>query len=154
MILWRISRHTSLDGEGGLRCSARWHLRGNRVIYTAENPATALLEILVHAEIDAEDVPTELTYLEIHAPDSASLEQLEIATLPPNWAQRPDLTQALGTNWLRSEKSLLLKVPCVIVPETFNLLINAAHPEIQSLKIARVHRHIRDARILKPAPLV
>lgn len=57
MFLWRISNHLSLAGKGGSRASGRWHTRGRRVVYCAENAAAALLEILVHFEIEIRDLP-------------------------------------------------------------------------------------------------
>jgi len=57
VILWRVSNHISLDGAGGLSAPGRWHTAGQRIVYCAPNPATALLEALVHAKIDFEDVP-------------------------------------------------------------------------------------------------
>ena len=61
MRLWRISNHASLTGEGGLYASGRWHTRGQRVVYLADHPASALLEVMVHLEIDAEDLPLALS---------------------------------------------------------------------------------------------
>ena len=33
MVLWRISRHRDLDGNGGLRAAWRWHERGFPIVY-------------------------------------------------------------------------------------------------------------------------
>ena len=63
MTLWRISEHAALDGGGGLSFSARWHTAGRRIVYCAPNPATALLEVLVHTEIRIENVPVSFRYL-------------------------------------------------------------------------------------------
>ena len=51
MIVWRFSQHDSLDGRGGLLASARWHTRGKEILHCAPNPATAVLEILVHNQV-------------------------------------------------------------------------------------------------------
>jgi RES domain-containing protein len=56
VILWRISDHATLDGGGGVSLSGRWHTAGRRIVYCAPNPATALLEVLVHTEISFDDV--------------------------------------------------------------------------------------------------
>jgi RES domain-containing protein len=55
MILWRISRHRDLSGAGGMRAAGRWHEAGRPVVYLAESPAAALLEVCVHTS--ANDVP-------------------------------------------------------------------------------------------------
>jgi RES domain len=57
MILWRVSNYANLDGASGLHLSGRWHTRGHQAIYCTLNPPTALLETLVHIEIDVEDRP-------------------------------------------------------------------------------------------------
>ena len=69
MRLWRISNHASLSGDGGLYASGRWHTRGRRVVYLADHPASALLEVMVHLEIDAEDLPTHYQLLGVEVPD-------------------------------------------------------------------------------------
>ena len=51
MVLWRISNYADLRGMGGLRAPGRWHYAGQPIVYLAEHPALALLEILVHMEI-------------------------------------------------------------------------------------------------------
>ncbi|MFL6462844.1 MAG: RES domain-containing protein, partial [Bryobacteraceae bacterium] len=50
LVLWRISNHADLAGIGGLRCSARWHSQGHRVVYLAWSPSAALIEAMVHLE--------------------------------------------------------------------------------------------------------
>jgi RES domain-containing protein len=149
VILWRVSRHVEINGAGGLRSHGRWHSRGRRIVYCTENPATALLETLVHGEIDIEDKPDHFDYdfLEIEAPDSISLESITTDALPAEWQKHPGITQSLGNNWLRSAKSAILAVPCVIVPKTVNFLINPAHPEAESIRVIQVHRHPRDFRL-------
>ena len=57
MTLWRVSNYRLIDGQGGLVASGRWHTKGRRVVYSAQSAALALLEMLVHMEIDVEDQP-------------------------------------------------------------------------------------------------
>lgn len=146
--IWRVSNHETLDGAGGLRASGRWHTRGRRIVYCAPNPATALLEILVHAEIDLEDLPASYRYLEIEIPDETPRETLDPANLPPDWQTRLDLTRSAGDAWLDSLRTPLLIVPSVIVPETRNTLLNPHHPATASVRIRRIHTHPFDPRLL------
>jgi RES domain-containing protein len=145
--LWRVSNHASLDGTRGLRASGRWHNRGKRIVYCAPNPATALLEILVHAEIDIQDIPVTIRYLEIEAPDSIAVESLDVSGAGPGWQQ--EKSRRLGDEWLSSKRSALLRVPSVIVPATWNVLINPAHFESGHIRIVRTHRHVFDRRLLR-----
>ena len=149
MTLWRISRHRELDGAGGLRASARWHTRGRPVVYCAPNPATALLEVLVHAAIDLEDVPAGFRYLEIEVPDSIAIEEAEPEALTRSWRTDLVATRRVGDQWLRSERSALLRVPSVIVPGTWNVLMNPRHPDSGKVRVIRTHQHGLDPRLMR-----
>ena len=149
MILWRVSNHATLDGGGGLRTPGRWHTRGRRVVYCAPNPATALLEVLVHAEIDMEDLPTTFGYLEIEAPDSVSATTIFVGARARDWRTNLAVTRHAGDEWLRSGQTALLRVPSVIVPETWNPLINPLHPDATQIRIVRRHHHGIDPRLLR-----
>jgi RES domain-containing protein len=147
MTLWRVSNHASLDGTGGLRASGRWHSRGKRIVYCASNPATALLEILVHAEIDIQDIPVTIRYLEIEAPDSVAIESLEASAAVAGWQM--EKTRGAGDEWLNSKRTAMLRVPSIVVPATWNILINPAHSETSDIRIVRTHRHAFDRRLLR-----
>ncbi|MBV8113476.1 MAG: RES family NAD+ phosphorylase [Silvibacterium sp.] len=148
MILWRVSNYASLDGSGGLYVSGRWHTRGHAVVYCAENPATALLETLVHLEIDAEDRPERFQVLRIEGPDTISRERIEPGRLPDGWQSDLTVTQRVGVDWLASGRSFLLEVPSVLAPETWNVLVNPRHREAVLLKISAVYEHGWDKRLL------
>ena len=148
MILWRISNHVSLDGSGGLRASGRWHTRGHRIVYCSPNPATALLEVLVHAEIDVDDIPVSFRYLEIEAPDSISIDTVNVEALPENWRANPEATRQIGDQWLHSGRTALLRVPSVIVPMTWNVLVNPRHPDSMQIRIIHTYEHGIDPRLL------
>jgi len=149
VILWRISDHPALDGVGGLWVPGRWHTPGRRVVYCAPNPATALVEILVHLRIDADDLPDPLQYLEIEAPDTISTEGVDVGSLGRNWQTDVHATRRSGDEWLHSGRTALLRVPSVVVPATWNDLINPQHPESAQIRIARAHRHSIDSRLLR-----
>ncbi|MBI3208234.1 MAG: RES family NAD+ phosphorylase [Candidatus Solibacter usitatus] len=149
MILWRVSNHPNLDGTGGLRASGRWHTQGRRIVYCALNPATALVEVMVHLEIDAEDLPESLQYLEIDVPLSVSMETLDVGSLGETWQSRSEVTRRAGDEWLRSGRTALLRVPSVVVPATWNFLINPLHSESSLIHVLRVHQHSLDRRLTR-----
>ena len=148
MTLWRISNHITLNGGGGLRASGRWHTRGRRVVYCAASPAGALLETLVHLEIDLEDMPAQFRYLEIEAPDATSVEEMDVDVVGPLWRDDIARTREAGDEWLHSRRTALLRVPSVIVPATWNVLINPQHKDAAAVRIAEVHEHGFDPRLL------
>jgi RES domain-containing protein len=149
VILWRISNHASLTGVGGMRASSRWHTRGRRIVYCSESPASALLEILVHFEIDVRDLPGKYRLLKLHAPEHLRLDIVDVAELPEQWVERNDVTRAIGDRWLHAGRSPLLRVPSAVVPETFNVLLNAAHPDAMEVTVVQVSEHPIDPRLLK-----
>ena len=149
MILWRISDHTTLDGGGGLSLSGRWHSAGQRIVYCAPNPATALLEVLVRTEIDIDDVPVNFRYLEIDAPDTLAVEDLDTSALAQSWRTDLLVTRRAGDQWLQSSRTALLRVPSVIVPATWNVLINPRRPDNAQIRILRTLSHGLDPRLLR-----
>ena len=149
MFLWRISNHPSLTGDGALRTPGRWHTRGRRVVYCAQNPAAALLEILVHFEMDIQDLPVHYRLLKIHAPDDVPVERVSVDQLPSDWPAKTEETRALGNAWLARDSVALLMVPSAIVPETFNVLLNPSHRDAKRIVIVETGEHAIDPRLLK-----
>jgi RES domain-containing protein len=147
--LWRISNHLSLAGEGGLRTPGRWHSRGWRVVYCAQSPAAALLEILVHFEIDIQRLPVRYRLLKIEAPDDVLLESVSVDGLPTDWPARIEMSRRLGDGWLMRGSSALLSVPSAIVLETFNVLLNPTHQDARRIVIVHAGEHTIDPRLLK-----
>jgi RES domain-containing protein len=149
VFLWRISNHLSLAGDGSLRTPGRWHSRGRRVVYCTQNPAAALLEILVHFEIDIEDLPARYRLLKIQAPDDVHVDRISIDKLPADWPEKTEETRALGDAWLARGSAALLMVPSAIVPETFNVLLNPTHEDAERIVIVQTGDYAIDPRLLK-----
>ena len=148
MRLWRISNHASLSGEGGLHASGRWHTRGRRVVYLADYPASALLEVMVHLEIDPEDLPTHYQLLGIDVPEDVSVMRLAENELPDGWRTQIALTRTRGDEWLRAGTAALLCIPSVIVPDTTNYVLNPAHSEAARISTASTLRAPFDQRLM------
>lgn len=149
MVLWRISNHASLAGDGGMRASGRWHTRGHRVVYCSESPAAALLEILVHFEIEIRDLPARYRLLKLYAPDDLVVEDAHASDLPTDWLEQTDITRSLGDRWLQGDRSALLRVPSAVVPDTFNVLLNPRHERASEIRAVRVSEHAIDPRLLR-----
>jgi len=114
------------------------------MVYTAESPAAALLEICAHTSAD--DLPPSFTLLKIEGPDIA-MSEIEPGELPRDWAQQMPITQGIGAKWLENRKSPLLRVPSGLVPETWNFLLNPAHPEATLFRIERSYEYPFDLRL-------
>lgn len=114
------------------------------MVYCADHPATALLEILVH--VDAEDMPTGYQLLEIDFPDAAAL---VVPNLPPNWKDDVELTRRIGTDFIAAGTHAAMEVPSVIVPFTKNYLLNPALLVRDGIRIVGVTQHPIDTRLLR-----
>lgn len=144
MVLWRISRHRDLSGTGGLRVPGRWHHAGYPVVYLAESPAAALLEVCVHTS--ANDVPPEYTLLRVEAPDG-NVPRIRLADLRKDWTTRLEVTRDLGTSWLQKKEAALLEVPSAIIPATFNFLLNPMHQSAAGFRITDAFSYPFDVRL-------
>jgi RES domain-containing protein len=145
--LWRISNFPSLEGVGGLLAPGRWHNAGRPILYAAETPAGALLEILAH--LDLEELPDDYQLIEIVGSEKASIETVEEASLPDNWRDDLATTRKIGDEWLASGRSLLLRVPSALAPLTSNWLINPRHEDVATTSVARTMRFPLDERLLR-----
>jgi RES domain-containing protein len=147
--LWRISNYVDLSGFGGEKFASRWTSLGKRVVYMAESPPGALLEILVHLQLEDDEWPDDYQLLEIEVPES-----IDVRDLMPNpkhgWRERPNTTQRIGDTWLSSLHTPLGRVPSAIVPRTSNLLLNPLHPDASKLKVVSVIHERFDTRLFKP----
>src|ERR1700684_1647451 len=122
MRLWRISDHADLTSEGGLLASGRWHSRGSRIVYLADHPASALVEVLVHLEVDPEDIPSSYQLVAVDLSDDAAFAAIETDQRAPDWRDQINNTRQLGDAWLEQNRVSLLRVPSAIVPFATNWL--------------------------------
>jgi RES domain-containing protein len=134
MLLWRISNHITLDGNDGMRYSARWHRAGHRIVYLAETPAGAMLEVLVHLELDQHELPPAYTLLGVEVPPSVAIEKLRVP---------------IGDAWLKAAATAVASVPSAILPATQNYLLNPEHAAARRMKIRRVEKQSFDIRLLR-----
>jgi RES domain-containing protein len=143
MRLWRISNYTELSGIGGTVSAGRWNVLGTPMVYCADHPATALLEILVH--VDAEDLPAAYQLLEIEVPSALALSSPD---LPIDWKDDVAISQRLGTAFVSAGIHAVMEVPCIIVPFTKNYLLNPALLERDGIAIVGATTHPVDTRLL------
>jgi RES domain-containing protein len=138
MVLWRISIFSDLSGIGGELAKGRWHTpaEGKRIVYFAEHPALALLETLVNLKQRPEDGAAQFQLLRIETSNDVPIERVAVDSLPSDWTERRDMTQALGNEWLRARETPLLAVPSAPSPESTNYLLNPLHSDAAKVTIA------------------
>lgn len=139
--LWRLCAKAhaakAFSGEGAFLYGGRWNPPGLSLIYTSATLSLAALELYVNVE--PEDVPGAFISMEALVPEGASLETIDLKSLPRAWRRcpAPAALQAIGRRWLEQGETLLLSVPSVVIPEERNFLINPQHPEFSKLAIQR-----------------
>lgn len=152
MIVYRITKkeHAALDGMGGLYGPGRWHKKGNLVIYTSEHASLAAWEKLVHVT-SFENLPENLLLVKIEIPDGIEIQSVPQTILVSGWDSFPFILDTLdfGTSFLRKNEHLALKVPSVIIPDEYNLILNPLHPGIRDCRVVSTIPFIFDKRISK-----
>jgi RES domain-containing protein len=154
--LWRIAAETrqyaatDLTGNGAATYPGRWNDKDQPVVYCAPSIALAVLETAAH--IDDGGLPLNRFLIEINVPTAVwdQHQVAEVASLPAAWAAIPAgrASVNVGSAWLASQRSAILLVPSVIVPEEFAALINPKHPASANIT-AKVIRPFEYNRIFR-----
>lgn len=147
MRLWRISNYADIQGTGGIKSNGRWHNRGAPIVYLAEHPALALLEVMVHQSQGPDDLPDNYQLLEIEYNERKGISRLKESVLDDDWVNDQDTTRNIGDEWLQTASSVLLKVPSAILPHSYNYLFNPKHPFAKSARIVNQSKHPFDSRL-------
>ncbi|WP_332697904.1 RES family NAD+ phosphorylase [Bosea sp. (in: a-proteobacteria)] len=144
MRVWRVCRaaFADLSGEGARLHGGRWNSPGRPVVYTAENPALAILEVRVHLDLEPDLIPDDYVLVEI---DLGGAAFDEVAALPEDPRQ-------VGDAWHAGARTPVLKVPSFAAPRSFNLLINPAHSGGGSVAVVGQQAFSFDRRLWLPLP--
>lgn len=150
MVVYRIaacSYINDLSGEGAYLHGGRWNSPGTRLLYTAENPALAMLEALAHITMVALKRPYCLLALEV----PENLEILPLDQLRPDWQQAPapKWQKTVGDKFVEHGQHLVLQVPSVLLPGQYNFLINPGHALGRQVRIREVTPVSFDQRLVQ-----
>ncbi len=153
MKVFRIAKTQNindLSGMGARIYGGRWNHKGTSIIYTSESISLATVEYLVHVPFSI--APTNLSLTTLQIPDQITPIKIMTDDLPDNWIKypAPSILAESGTNWVRSNESLLLRVPSVVVQHEFNILINPLHPDMKHVTILQIESYKADKRLFKP----
>jgi RES domain-containing protein len=158
MRIWRLCRSVyateAFSGEGARRFGGRWNSRGVPMVYCSSSLALAAIELFVH--LDPAQSPADLVSVSAVLPEGEPARTLHAADLPQDWWSDEALTakhspRDLGDDWIRSAKSLALRVPSVPIRPEWNVLINPLHPLMPEIRIEPPQPFIFDARMFRPA---
>lgn len=139
MIAWRLVKKVfapeAFSGEGPRIVGGRWNSRGTAVVYAAEHLSLAALEMFVGLS-RVDNGETFFAYpLDIHA--KVQVLTLVPSSLPLDWRaiKHPESTKAVGDAWVRSGESAIFRVPSVLIPAEYNLILNPIHPDFHKIVI-------------------
>lgn len=140
-------RDDPFSGKGGLHHRSRWASKGQLVSYAADHLATATLEKL--AGIVRADLMTDMVYAKAEI-ESEQEGVLAADELPEDWDALPasDATRVIGDTWLDAGSHVLLRVPSVVLPDSYNYVVNAAHPGMSDLEVVEVAPLLLDNQVL------
>jgi RES domain-containing protein len=95
------------------------------MVYAAATLSLAMLELLVRLPLG--EVPTDLVRIRITLPDDLAVEEIGPDELP-GWNAADRLTsRRYGDTWLAEQRTCVLRVPAIAVPEERNVLLNPLH---------------------------
>ncbi len=140
-IVTRKFANTAFSGVGARDYGGRWNSVGTPMVYTAGSVSLAILEWRVHL---AQWPPPSVCIIEIEVGESLIWTPTK---LPASWHRMPStrVTAEFGDEWIRSARSVMMRVPSAIVPGEWNYLINPSHPDFSRLLIGK-------PRLLKTDP--
>ena len=147
---WRIVKEkhakSAFSGEGARIYEGRWNSAGVRMVYCSEHLSLAALEILVHTQpvmVRDKFRAFRVTW------DDALMRTIELKKLPKGWnVQPPGLaSKNIGDEWIRSERSAVLAVPSIIVPQERTFLLNPKHRDFAKIKIKDERDFALDSRL-------
>lgn len=148
---WRLTRRVhatppseAYNGIGAERRGGRWNRIGTRAAYAASTSSLAALEYL--ANVDPEDLPDDLVFVGV----AFNEDDVTEGDPPKGWHTINSVAaMSYGEEWLRSQRSLVLRVPSVIVTAERNYVLNPAHPRARTFEVAgAVEDFVFDERLL------
>ena len=157
--VWRIATDTKsyeaddLSGAGAKATGGRWNAVGDPLVYTSETQALACLETVVHLNAGGLPLNRYLVSVTIPAAVWADARTETPGSLPVGWDADPSGRASIqfGTAWIQSMASALLRVPSVIVPDEYNVLINPLHPGSRAIIAVKIRKWLYDPRLTKTA---
>lgn len=107
-----------------------------------------MLERLVHLfDDEGGKLPDRFTMLEIVFPEELAVKGL-IAVAPTGWQNNLEFTRGFGDAWLASNETPLARVPSAVVPRTWNVMLNPAHPDAPRVRVESMLHGRFDSRLL------
>jgi RES domain-containing protein len=101
------------------------------VVYASKHLSLAILEVLVHLEVDVDELPDDYVGVEIDVPAYLKVQVFDAEADIYNITE----TRTHGDRWLISARTAVFDVPSAVVPRERNVCLNPAHPDFQAIEI-------------------
>lgn len=147
MLVYRIAHKNYTESLSPSGTDGRWVSAGKLVVYCAESIPLAFLESMVRRQGVGFNSDFKIVFVEI--PDHLSIETIDTATMDEGWRDIRDNTicQQHGNKWYDANEKPVLKVPSVILPSSYNYVLNTKHKDFAAIKIVRITDLVPDERI-------
>ena len=147
MLVYRITHKIYSKQLFASGLEGRWNGDGKKVIYTAGSVALAFLENMIRRQ--GVGFNSDFKTIIIEIPDDLKIQVIKNENLAAGWREFTDYSkcQPLGNAWFDKGEKPVLKVPSAVLPEEFNYVINAAHPDFKKIKLVETTELIPDERI-------
>ena len=128
MEVFKICREKYSHSLNASGASNRWNKKDEFVIYAGRSRSLSTLEMVAHRSYI--NISNQYKLLINLITDESLIKEIEIKDLPENWKSIEAYVelQEIGSQWYRSNESLVLKVPSSIIPQEHNYIINTKHP--------------------------
>lgn len=113
---------------GGHHTDGRWHTLPRSVIYAAEHPALAMVEVLAHMRLSLANIPSTLQLIRIEVASGALIGSSPALTV--GWQANEPTSQALGNRWLDTGGGAVVASTVSVDPPRDQLLGPQAHTHL------------------------
>jgi len=151
MEVYRIARDIYAQQMSTSGVAGRWNMDQQYVLYTGSSRSLSTLELVVHRSSIKPSFQYKIMVISI-ADEAHLYHSVALDALPPNWRTIHAYAelQKIGSLWYTSKKSLVLKVPSVVIPNEYNYIINALHPLFdEKVQLKQLENFYWDERLLQ-----
>ena len=127
---------SAFSGKGAEIYGGRFNTPGKKAVYASDHLSLSVLEMLV--QVNNRErlqnylcIPFEL--------DEKYIKTMSANDLPGGWDSIPynSISQEYGYMWLESKMTVALRVPSIVIPQEYNLILNPEHKHFNKLKIGK-----------------
>ena len=147
MLVYRIVHKKYSSGLFASGLKGRWNSSGKKVIYAAESIPLAFLENMVRRQGVGFNKDFKILFIDI--PDSLKILTVNVSDLEDGWRDFKDYSkcQLIGDKWHDDAKTMILKVPSTVLPDSYNYVVNTEFSDYGVVKLIEATDLVPDDRI-------